>query len=187
MRVRKTDPDTPYKKWLCYLLASVANEDAELPPQHDDAFRLIGKQLGLGEKSVAGYSSKARKQLATAAGELEYHDWLNKREVSWWLYHVLYLEKRELKSFGDYVSKVNGDTFYIIRRDVQLTRKEIEARVTEAKELRSKNKRGEHDYQAWFGVYKRRDVSAQGSPVLYRPLPDDDPAAIGLEKRTQNG
>jgi hypothetical protein len=91
----KPDPDTPYKKWLCYLLASVADEDRELPIQHDDAFEVIGKQIALGKKSVAAYSAEARKQLATETGEQEYIDWCNKRELMWWLHRVICGEKRE--------------------------------------------------------------------------------------------
>ena len=54
----------PYTMWLRWHLASEligdATLSAELPPQHDDAFKMVGKPLGLGKKSVAGYSRETR-------------------------------------------------------------------------------------------------------------------------------
>jgi hypothetical protein len=204
-RARKLDPDIPYKIWLCYLLASVAKEDAELPSQYDAAFEVVGKPLGLGAKSVGrysriardllndvppqhdakgervpGYSRIARELLKDAKGERVYHDWLNKRERMWWLYHVLCVEKKK-KVLLEYVGEMEGDTLILTRGDVHITPKEAEPLIREAKK-RLTHGWGEGDYQAWFGEYKRRSPQNQRSPWVYRPLPDDHPAAIAMDE-----
>jgi hypothetical protein len=54
----KTDPDTRYKMWLCYLLASECPEGDELPLQHDGAFEVVGKPWASGQNRSDATASK---------------------------------------------------------------------------------------------------------------------------------
>jgi hypothetical protein len=173
----KTDPDTRYKMWLCYLLASECPEGDELPLQHDGAFEVVGKPLGLGAKSVGRYSLKARKLLVTAEGDEEFYEWRNKREVCWWLYHVLRVEKRE-KVLLEYVGERDGNRLILTRGHVRITPKDAEAFISEAKE-RLKHPWCRHDYEVvWLAEYERRPEEARHGPMLWGPTPPAEAKAV---------
>lgn len=134
----------PELMWLCYQLACVVDQDTEFLPQHKgnklriDGYRKIGNLLNLSPSGVESHIRNAQKLRDTPDGMQKFHDWLNHREKRWWFYHAECVEKKELKLL-EYIGKVEGDTSILTNGGVEvlpLTRKDADALVAEAQELR---------------------------------------------------
>jgi hypothetical protein len=170
--------------WKCFHLACEVGKDEGFLPQYCDvngkkgAFDVVAKQMNLSAKSIERYARKAEERRKTPDGMLEYCKWLTEVDKTWWFYHAVCVEKRELKLLEVGESgcvKVDADTQY-------LTRKELDEIVSDA-EKRLENASETSIYKNWLARYNRRDAKGKVKPLHFMPLSPDDPRAKAMDER----
>jgi antitoxin HicB len=185
-RGRREGPtaNTIYTMWLCHELVRMADLNTEFLSQHKHpesagGYVTVGEKLHMTASAVERHVSNARERSDT-----EYYEWKEQWEKQWWLYHSLWVEKRELPDNLLYrVLRVGKDT---VPTKIEAIHKEIEELVAKAQKRRDKDARGEQDYQTWLAAHELRDEKRQSQPYRWRPASTEE-AITAVKTRLAKG